>query len=210
MKKWYVALFFILVTIFAFQSQTNIPNSNDNNPTVNSLNVHDTNSAFFNPDSVKHAYVGAENCGMCHKSEKQGNQLGIWKNQLHSKAYETLKTERADSIAKALGFNTKAAETSRCLQCHVSGRNVDAQFIKGKFKMEDGVQCETCHGPGNDYKSAKIMGNKEEAVKNGLWVYNDIEKELCVNCHNQNSPTFKGFDFEKMWNEIKHPIPGKK
>ncbi len=27
---------------------------------------------------AQHAYVGATGCGMCHKTEKQGNQLGIW------------------------------------------------------------------------------------------------------------------------------------
>lgn len=201
--------FILLLSIPLLLSFT-IP-SNTNNLTNNNVTVaHDTMSKFFNPDSVQHAYIGADQCGMCHKTEKQGQQLTIWRGERHSKAFQTLQTERADSIAKALGFNTKAAETSRCLQCHVSGRNVDKKFVKDKFKMEDGVQCETCHGPGNDYKSAKIMANREEAIKNGLWVFDNVGKELCENCHNENSPTFKGFEFEKMWDQIKHPIPEKK
>src|SRR4030066_231294 len=45
-------------------------------------------------------YVGAESCGMCHKSEKQGSQLSISQNSAHSKAFETLKTDTANQIEK--------------------------------------------------------------------------------------------------------------
>jgi len=41
---------------------------------------------------------------MCHKTEKQGSQLSIWQNSRHSKAYETLKTDKANQIAKEKGF----------------------------------------------------------------------------------------------------------
>jgi hypothetical protein len=37
---------------------------------------------------------------MCHKSEKQGSQLSIWKNSAHSKAFETLKTEQQIKLRK--------------------------------------------------------------------------------------------------------------
>ena len=59
----------------------------------------------------KHAFVGAETCGMCHKSEKQGNQFGIWQKSKHAQAYKTLQTADADKIAKEKGFNTPAAKT---------------------------------------------------------------------------------------------------
>ena len=35
-------------------------------------------------------YVGSEKCKMCHKTEKQGNQFGIWEASAHAKAYATL------------------------------------------------------------------------------------------------------------------------
>jgi len=34
-----------------------------------------------------------------------------------------------------------------------------------------------------------------------------VTKEVCVSCHNEESPTFKGFDFEKMVAKIAHPVP---
>jgi nitrate/TMAO reductase-like tetraheme cytochrome c subunit len=155
---------------------------------------------------TEHGYVGSSTCGMCHKSEKQGSQLSIWEGSKHAQAYTALTTEKADGIAKSKGFKTKAVETPECLKCHASGYNVDAKLLAAKFKIEDGVQCETCHGPGADYKSKKIMENKEEAIANGLMVPENIE-EFCITCHNAESPTYVEFNFETMWDKIKHPVP---
>ena len=164
----------------------------------------------FCQETPKHGYVGAETCGMCHKTEKQGNQYGIWQKSLHAQAYKTLQTEKADKIAKEKGFNTPAVKTPECLKCHASGYNVDAKFLGKKFKVEDGVQCETCHGPGEDYKSIKIMKDPKAAEENGLILVSDINT-FCVKCHNSESPTFdKNMDLSKMWDKIKHPVPGKK
>ncbi|MGE5458768.1 MAG: multiheme c-type cytochrome, partial [Methanococcaceae archaeon] len=104
-------------------------------------------------DTKKNGYVGVEKCGMCHKSEKQGKQLSIWKETKHSQAFKTLQSKEADSIALAKGFKKPAAETPECLKCHASGYDTDAALKAAKFKVEDGVQCETCHGPGSEYQS---------------------------------------------------------
>lgn len=161
---------------------------------------------FFISAQTEHGYVGTSTCGMCHKSEKQGSQLTIWQNSKHSQAYTVLTTEKADQIAQEKGFKTKAVETPECLKCHASGYNVDAKLIGEKFKVAEGVQCETCHGAGADYKSKKIMENKEEAIANGLMVPAKIE-EFCIGCHNVESPTYVEFNFESMWDKIKHPVP---
>ncbi len=163
------------------------------------------------PSEGKHGYVGVSTCGMCHKKEKDGDQLKIWENSKHATAYKTLQTAEADKIAKEAGYETKAVETENCLKCHASGYNVDASLIGKKFSVEDGVQCETCHGPGEDYKSMKVMKSQEESVKNGLIVWaNDKEIEAqCRKCHNEESPTYKEFDFAKMYDKVKHNIPKK-
>ena len=161
---------------------------------------------FFISAQTEHGYVGTSTCGMCHKSEKQGSQLSIWQNSKHASAYEALNTAKADEIAKSKGFQTKAIETPECLKCHTSGYNVDAKLIGDKFKITDGVQCETCHGPGADYKSKKVMENRDDAIANGLMVPANIE-EFCITCHNAESPTYVEFNFETMWDKIKHQVP---
>jgi hypothetical protein len=161
---------------------------------------------FFISAQTEHGYVGTSTCGMCHKSEKQGSQLSIWQNSKHAQAYTVLTTEKADEISKTKGFKTKAVETPECLKCHASGYNVDAKLIGEKFKVAEGVQCETCHGAGADYKSKKIMENKADAIANGLIVPAKIE-EFCIGCHNVESPTYVEFNFESMWDKIKHPVP---
>jgi excinuclease UvrABC ATPase subunit len=154
----------------------------------------------------KPAYVGTEVCGACHKSEKQGSQLNIWKESKHAKAIETLKTKEADEIAQKLGHTTPAVETEACLKCHASGYNVAAELKQAKFKVEDGVQCETCHGAGSEYKTLKIMKDRKEAIAHGL-IFHEKKEDYCVGCHNEESPTFKGFEFSAMWDKIKHPVP---
>jgi len=153
-----------------------------------------------------YGYEGTQVCGMCHKTEKQGLQLKIWQESSHAKAYKTLQTPEADKIAAGKGFKTKAAETAECLKCHTSGHDVDKKLIGAKFKMEDGVQCETCHGAGSAYKAMAVMKNREEAKKKGMVVHEDATK-FCTNCHNADSPTFKGFKYEEMWKKIAHNVP---
>jgi excinuclease UvrABC ATPase subunit len=160
---------------------------------------------FFILDG-KHAYVGTKTCSMCHKKDDTGAQYAIWEASRHAQAYKTLQSEAADDIAKERGFTTKAAETEACLKCHVSGYNIDAALLSDKFSMADGVQCETCHGPGSAYKTKKIMESRKLSVENGLIVFEKTE-ELCTGCHNEESPSFKGFNFEEMWDKIKHPNP---
>ena len=161
---------------------------------------------YFISAQSNHGYIGASSCGMCHKTEKQGRQLSIWEGSKHSQAYFTLQTEKADNIAKEKGFTTKAVETPECLKCHASGYNVDASLLGKKFKVEDGVQCESCHGPGADYKSKKVMESREEAIKNGLIVHENLQ-DFCIGCHNAESPTYVEFNFDESWAKIKHLIP---
>jgi Zn-finger protein len=162
-------------------------------------------------DPPKFKYVGVKSCGMCHKKAKDGEQLKIWEGSQHSKAYETLKTDKANKIAKENGLG-KAVEAAECLKCHAPAHDVDASKLGKKFKIEQGVQCENCHGPGDKYKSKKVMKDQAKSVKNGLIVYADnaaIEKQ-CRTCHNEESPSYKEFVFTERWDKIKHNIPEKK
>lgn len=159
----------------------------------------------------KPQYIGVEGCALCHKSAKTGDQLGKWQASRHSKAYETLATDKAKQIATAKGIADpqKAAE---CLQCHVTAHGVDKAQIatprpgKEGFVATNGVQCEACHGPGSEFKTRKIMKDRAAAVAAGLVI---PDKAVCERCHNAKSPTFKGFNFEEYKAKIAHPNPAK-
>ncbi len=161
-------------------------------------------------DNKSFGYIGTKACGMCHNKEKDGAQLKIWENSRHAKAYETLNSQEANKISNEL-YGKKAIEADECLICHASGFDVDAALIGKKFKLEDGVQCESCHGPGSEYKSLKIMKDREQSVANGLKIYSseaEVEK-FCITCHNEESPTYVAFNFKEMWQQISHYIPEK-
>ncbi len=158
-----------------------------------------------NTFAQKATYEGVAVCSMCHKTEKAGQQFKIWQDSKHSQAYKALETAKADEIAKAK-TGKKAVESPECLKCHTTGTDVDKAMLGPKFKVEDGVQCETCHGAGSLYKPMGVMKNKAEAVKKGLVEHKDIAK-YCETCHNSQSPTFKEFKFDEMWAKIKHSVP---
>ena len=168
-----------------------------------------SNSTIVAGDAPK--LVGVKTCGMCHKKDAEGNQLKVWQDSKHANAYKTLQSEEADKIAKDKGIDGKAAEAKECLVCHASGYDVDASLLAKNFKVEEGVQCETCHGAGGKFKKKSTMKDHAKAVAAGLVEYKDEAaiKTQCVTCHNEESPTFKYFDFDKRWAEIAHDIPKK-
>ena len=49
-----------------------------------------------------------------------------------------------------------------------------------------------------------VTAGEVKGVDYGL---KDPDKKNCVSCHNEKSPTFKGFDFEKYVAQIAHPTP---
>lgn len=163
-------------------------------------------------EKVQHSYVGVKACGMCHKTEKQGQQLTVWEGSKHSQAFEVLKSEKAAAIAKEKGLETPAYESAECLKCHVTEYGVAAELLDAKYVSNMGVQCESCHGAGSDYKKMSIMKDREASIQNGMnaiAVSDGSAEKRCVTCHNENSPTFKGFKFDEMWKQIAHPIPAK-
>ncbi len=150
-------------------------------------------------------YVGVDKCKTCHKGTiVKGNQYEIWEGSKHANAYKTLETPEADAIAKEKGFETSAVETPECVKCHVLGKDIDPAELDDTFDKTQGVQCETCHGPGSDYKKLSVMKDKEKAIANGLLI---PDEEFCKGCHNSDSPTFTEFNFDTMWEQIKHLIP---
>ncbi len=180
---------------------------------------------------AENRYVGASKCKSCHKKKKAGAQYGIWSKGEHVKALKTLGTSEARELAEKMGLKTAPQEEKACLVCHLKSqydergnRRPALMFLK-KYKKEDGVQCEDCHGPGQRYVKKKTMkkityqeggaANSATAKETGLWL---PDEKVCRRCHVKEvtlggtvyrNPTFEGFDYEERLEEIAHPIPKK-
>lgn len=162
------------------------------------------------PKAADHEYVGTAKCAICHKTEAQGEMYPKWQASPHAKAYETLATDKAKEFAKAKGIEDPQTSMD-CLKCHVTAAGVDAKLLGPKYAKEDGVGCESCHGAGGDYIKKATMegvtGGTIEAASVGLVMPTE---ETCKTCHNEESPTFSGFDFKKMAAKIAHPMPAER
>jgi hypothetical protein len=152
--------------------------------------------------SQEFTYVGAGKCKICHRTEKQGRQFPIWEESKHSKSFAALSSPDAPAKAQEMGVENPA-ESPVCLKCHAPLFEKAAEF------KEEGVTCEICHGPGSAYKRLSIMKSREEAVKNGLTIYDtpEAKKKWCLTCH--ENAHGQSFDFEASWEKIKHPVPEK-
>jgi hypothetical protein len=150
-------------------------------------------------------YVGVDKCKLCHRSESKGNQYGQWMKAKHSTAYDTLAGEKAKQVAAGLGIEDPQ-KSERCLKCHSTAFGVPEDMITSgsKLKLEDGVQCESCHGPGEKYWKITIMKDHDKSVANGLV---EISEAVCVKCHNEENPVFEGFNYEEKYEIVAHPMP---
>ena len=48
------------------------------------------------------------------------------------------------------------------------------------------------------------MKSREKSIEKGFIV---PDENLCETCHNEESPTFKGFKYEEALKQIAHPNP---
>jgi hypothetical protein len=140
--------------------------------------------------NVHPRYVGYSVCGACHEAIVA--QLSQSK---HALAYQTL-----------VGKNEH--KSAACLPCHVVGYNKAGgwNILSNSIRPEmRGVQCESCHGPGEYHVALASGGTKPpDLEKDGRGPTGIVRptRETCLKCHDEpNSPHFS---FDTYWQEIKH------
>lgn len=167
-----------------------------------------------NPDPA--LYVGVKSCKMCHKKPEEGEQFKKWSEGPHGKAYATLGTPEAKEVAAKLGIDDPQ-KSGKCLKCHSTAYNFTEELQVPELPVEEGVSCESCHGPGKNYKKKETMKDRDASIAGGM-VYPAKEKS-CTLCHNDQSPTWKpdryttkdgkpaGFDVDAAYEKTKHERP---
>jgi hypothetical protein len=122
------------------------------------------------------AYVGDRRCKVCHLAT-----FKAWEETDHANAFQTLKEdERKNPI---------------CIACHTTGYGAGGHGSKEMVVDLTNIQCESCHGPGSLYSRSSVMRDRKHSEELGLV---RIGPETCTRCHNENSPTFRVFDYKEF------------
>ncbi len=154
-------------------------------------------------------FVGAQVCARCHEGKAAGNQYSHWLRSAHSKAWASLATPEARQMARLSGIPDEPEKAPICLGCHATAGDAEKWEKDATFRLEDGVQCEKCHGPGSEYMDEAVMRDREAAMKAGLRRFTQRDCEVChyvkgshVAVHHKPK-----IDIEAAWKALAHPVP---
>ncbi len=157
-------------------------------------------SAHAQPSShsgAKHSGAKYEGVGSCSSSQCHGsvaprktgnvlqNEYTTWKkHDPHARAWEILLEADSKRIAHHLGIAAPEKDPL-CLQCHTTYTTKDK--MGEAFHFEDGVGCESCHGPAEKWLAphAASDATHEKNVDLGLTELGNTraQAKLCATCH---------------------------
>lgn len=111
-------------------------------------------------------YVGSAACASCHEAEHAS-----WASSPHGGAMTRL-------VAQGQGAEADAA----CVRCHATPKTVGppATDVAG-FRTDEGVGCESCHGPGGQHVAAKGAPGTIEGLGEECPVC--VLEAICTSCH---------------------------
>ena len=155
-------------------------------------------------------YVGSRACARCHEGRAAGSQYSHWLTTAHSRAWASLATPEAKAMARLSGIPDEPERAPVCLGCHATAAESEPWERDEGFRIEDGVQCEKCHGPGSEYMDEVVMRDPVAARRAGL---RRFTKRDCAVCHYVKGSHVAvhqkpALDVEKAWAVLAHPVPG--
>ena len=122
-------------------------------------------------------YVGVETCKGCHTAE-----VADWEQSHHANAFNRL-------LQKQKHYQPD------CVTCHTTGFGYPTGFQIGKdVKRLTNVQCEVCHGPGEQHA-------RRPEVRN---IRRTPSPDLCQRCHDANQTPDFDTRFADMLAEVNH------
>jgi hypothetical protein len=136
-------------------------------------------------------FLGANSCAStgCHGGGGQNqNQFLVWSlKDFHSRRpAATLTTARAKQIADALDIKDATAD-ARCASCHAPLHEVPENLRGENFKVSEGVSCESCHGPAENWLRAHTRHDytRTDRTAAGMRDLQNlyVRANTCVACH---------------------------
>ncbi|MBI3950138.1 MAG: hypothetical protein HY314_06760 [Acidobacteria bacterium] len=139
-------------------------------------------------------FTGAGSCSSsnCHggvssRADKRIRQdeYSAWViKDKHARAYDVLFNEKSKRMARILKLD-KPETSAKCLDCHAT--NVATDLRSRSFDISDGVSCESCHGPAEQWLGQHTTRGwtHEQSLKVGMYdMKNTVRRaEKCLTCH---------------------------
>ncbi len=147
------------------------------------------------PQDDKHVHLGSASCAasQCHGATAPSDAYNVSLNEYtfwnrrdpHSRAYSVLLGAESREIARKLGL-ANAHEQDICLDCHAD--NVAQEHRGERFRIEDGVGCEACHGGAGQWigpHDDDPVNGRQRSLDAGMYPTEDPVKRarLCLSCH---------------------------
>jgi len=155
------------------------------------LTVRGAALAVERPQYVGPAACASQNChgSVTPRSDSatslQNEYITWYKEDRHAKSYAVLLEDRSQRMAARLGLREAPHKAKRCLDCHAV--NVPAKARGPKFRLEDGVSCEGCHGPAGAWLARHTEHDWEasRSVRLGMRETSRpvVAAEVCLGCH---------------------------
>lgn len=147
------------------------------------------------PPSTPGQYIGVASCvnSGCHGSTQPLNSTRILQNEYytwlsndrHAHAYNILFNDRSARIVRNMRLKGRAYQEAVCLDCHTT--NVPSRLVSGKIDLEDGIQCESCHGPASGWRDEHVQlgWTHEQSVERGMIDLRSLPVRAsgCLSCH---------------------------
>jgi hypothetical protein len=144
-------------------------------------------------------FLGSQGCASssCHGGAgEKSKQYTIWSTHdfHHARPYATLLTARSERLAEVLKIGNPA-QSARCTVCHAPFATVPSERLGHDAIVTEGVSCETCHGPSEnwirshtrpDYTHADRVAAGMRDLKNLC-----VRANTCVACHQNIDPEIR-------------------
>ena len=159
------------------------------------------------PPPARFMLTGTSSCASssCHNQDVSGikgrEYAACLQDVAHRKAYAVLSDERSQRIVRNLYPELKNAPVvsperdALCIKCHVHPAIQQAPILEvdgiRRFRLEDGVSCEACHGAAGDWIGRhfrpewKTLTPAEKSDEYGFAEVRSIggRARTCVQCH---------------------------
>lgn len=117
------------------------------------------------------------------------NEYSIWAGQdKHARAYQVLSNDVSVRMGRILNLNSPPQSNAKCLACHALA--VPAEQRAQTFELNDGVSCESCHGPAAGWLGPHTVKgwenqSSEQKARLGMKDLGDlaVRSHTCLQCH---------------------------